>query len=362
MTHDLIHVGAGDQGLRWLDSFIPANEETGHVNLVGVVDPDEDALSEAEAHADLPADRFYADLEEALSEHDADAVSNVTPPPVHEDVVDAAIDHDVHVISEKPIAHTLESSVRIAEKVERAGLKMGITMSHRFRQDVTSLRRRIRSGAHGDVDYLVGRYAVNARSYGWVDRLYDWDEHPMLIDGSVHHLDLLADLAGGTCETVFAHSWNPAWSEFDGDPNAVVTMVLDNGTRVTYEGSNTNAVSLNGWGNEHVRAECENATLILDGHEIRRFEYDPEGENCLENNRFEDGERVQLEDGEKWSNAWLIEQFAEWLDGGPEMETNVRDNLQSMAMVYGAIESAETGESVRVQDLLEETRERVDVT
>ncbi len=364
MTHDLLLVGAGGQGRRWLSNFIPSNEETGHVNLVGVVDPDEDALALAQEEATLAEDRYYTDVQTALIDLDVDAVANVTPPQFHESVVDAAIEHDAHVISEKPIADTLDAAVRIAEKVERAGLKMGVTMSHRFRDDITTLRRGIEAGDYGAVDYLVGRYTVNARSRGsWAgERLYDWDGYPMLIDGAVHHLDLLADMAGGTCEQIIAHGWNPDWSDFAGQPNSLVTMILDNDTRVTYEGSNTNAVSLNGWGQEHIRAECEESTLILDGHELRRFDYEEDRENCLENNRFTDGTPLDLDEQPKWANTWLLEQFAEWLDGGDAMETDVESNLQSMALVYGAIESVETGQVVNPQEVLADARERVHVS
>ena len=71
------------------------------------------------------------------------------PPAAHEAVVDAALAHDLDILSEKPIADTLDGSVRIARKVRQAGKKMGVTMSHRFDQDKSTLRdgaalRRIR--------------------------------------------------------------------------------------------------------------------------------------------------------------------------------------------------------------------------
>jgi predicted dehydrogenase len=62
---------------------------------------------------------------------------------------------------------------------------------------------------------------------------------------------------------------------------------------------------------------------------------------------------------EKWANAWLIEQFVRWLDGGDKMRTNVEDNLQSVALVFAAIESSRTGMPVKVQELLEKTRKKV---
>lgn len=51
-----------------------------------------------------------------------------------------------------------------------------------------------------------------------------------------------------------------------GDSQALVTMRLENGVRALYEGAKTNAVGLNGWSREYLRAECELATLIMDHH------------------------------------------------------------------------------------------------
>ena len=48
----------------------------------------------------------------------------------------------------------------------------------------------------------------------------------------------------------------------------------------------------------------------------------------------------------------LLEQFLDWLDGGPAMETNVEDNLKSMALVSAAIQSSRCGRPVRVQEKL----------
>ncbi len=57
-----------------------------------------------------------------------------------------------------------------------------------------------------------------------------------------------------------------------------------------------------------------------------------------------------------WKNAWLIEQFCDWVDGGEPMPTNVDSVLQSMAIVFAAIESSATGEAVDVQALLDDAR------
>lgn len=262
----------------------------------------------------------------------------------------------MHILSEKPIADTLETSVRIADKVRRAGVKMGVTMSHRFDMDKTALREELRSGRNGRLDYLSARYSTDLRRAGSWGFRHDMD-HPLMLEGAVHHLDLLADMAGARVETVYAATWNPAWSDFRNNAQGLVLMTCENGVRVAYEGADTNAVGLNPWGSEYIRAECESATLILDHRRLERFAYNPEATWTAA--REGAGEPVPMREQPKWANAWLIEKFTDWLDGGPAMETCVEDNLQSVAIVAAAIESGRTGLPVRVQDLLAETRERI---
>ncbi|QRV17882.1 Gfo/Idh/MocA family oxidoreductase (plasmid) [Haloterrigena salifodinae] len=354
----MIQIGTGNQGEAWCREFLPPNVEDGTVEVVAAVDVNEAALTNAVEALPLSEAECYTDAETAMAEHgrDADAVALVVPPGARTELVSLAIDHGLEILTEKPIAASMDDAVEIVELVERSDTKLGVTMSHRFRQDVTSLRRRLRSGEDGPVDYLYCRYAVNARSRGsWAgERLYDIEEQPLLVDGAIHHLDLLADLAGGRAETVFCRSWNPEYSDFAGDPNAIVQLGMDNGTTIVYEGLNTAATSFNGWWAERIRANCRDASLVLDDGELRRFPYERSAENCLGHISLEAGEPITLESGKKWGNALLVERFAEWCAGGEPMETNARANLRSMAIVFAAIESAETGEAVEVREFLSE--------
>ena len=221
-------------------------------------------------------------------------------------------------------------------------------------QDITTLRTLIRSGDYGPLDYLVSRFTCENRTYGtWGAFRYEIAD-PLMVEGAVHHLDLLADMAGGRCATLYAQTWQPPWGQFRGDAQALVTLQTEAGARVLYEGAKTNAVGLNGWGAEYIRAECERATLILSHGRIERFDYDPARRQP---DRAEGtGVPVPLLEQPKWANTWLIEQFVRWLDGGPAMETEVEANLQSMALVFAAIESSRTGQPVDVQAFLNAAR------
>jgi len=170
----------------------------------------------------------------------------------------------------------------------------------------------------------------------------------------VHHLDILADMAGAPCDSIFAQTWNPDWGEFAGDSQGLVNMHFENGTRAVYEGAKTNAVGLNGWTNEYIRAECKRATVVMNWREIEKHAFNPDDPNPYK--REGQGEAVPLLEQPKWANTWLIEKFVHWLDGGEPMETNVEANLQSVALIFAAIESSRTGQPVRVQEFLEEAQ------
>lgn len=357
MAYKAILVGLGSWGQWWCEHFLPPNIADGTIELVAVCDRNPETHAFARQHLPVTEAQCYTDAETAMRENKADFVINVVNPAYHESIVDLAIQYGLHILSEKPIADTLEGSVRIAEKVRRSGLKMGVTMSHRFDQDKSSLRRELRSGKWGALDYIVTRFACDCRIYGsWGEFRHEMD-HPLMLEGSVHHLDILADLAGAKCDTIYSQSWTPRWGAFKGNCNALVTMTFENGVKAIYEGAKTNAVSLNWWGQEYIRAECENGSLILDHRTLEALPYDP----TQSNRQAEQGDGVQIPliEQKKWANTWLIQRFTEWLSGGEPMETNVEDNLQSVAHVFAAIESARTGMPVKVQEFLQKTRENV---
>jgi len=358
MAYKVIQVGTGGWGRVWCEQFLPPNIEEGLIEVVAAVNRSPEPLKNAQRFLGLRADQCYTDIRRAFDENRADFCTVVVPPAFHEAVVDAALDHGMHILSEKPIADSLTASVRIAQKVKLAGAKMGVTMSHRFDQDKTTLRRELCSARYGQLDYLVCRFTCDSRKFGCSGRFRHEMADPLMIEGAVHHLDTLADLAGGKCDTIYAQTWNPIWGQYAGHSQALVMMRIENGVRALYEGAKTNAIGLNSWTQEYIRAECEWATLVLDHRRLERFTYDPA--LAWADAREGSGEEVQLLEQPKWGNAWLIEEFVHWLDAGRQMETNVEDNLQSMAMIFAAIESSKTGRPVKVQDYLADVRQAVE--
>ncbi len=357
MAKRAIFTGVGSWGEWWCRDFLPPMIEAGRLEIAAVVDEDPERLKVARQYLDIGPEHCYTDAEQAFREQEADLAIIVVPPHRHEQIVDIALSHGLDILSEKPIADTLEGAVRIACKVKRAGRKMAVTMSHRFDQDKTTLRRELRSGKWGRLDYLMSRFTCNLRQYGSWGLFRHQMQNPLLMEGAVHHLDILANMAGAPCTELFAQTWKPDWAEYAGDCNALVQMSFANGTRALYEGAKSNAVTLNGWAHEYIRAECENGTLIMDQRKVGVYPY--HGYTGINGGPDSSFEPIALIEQPRWANAWLLEQFLDWLEGGQMMETNVEDNLQSVALVEAAIISSQTGRPVQVQKLLEETKEKV---
>jgi len=356
MPYKLIQVGTGNRGRAWCERILPPNIEDGLIEVVAAVDINPEALVNAQTYLGLLPEKCYTDIGQAFAQNPADFCTVVVPPAFHESVVDVALAHNMHILSEKPIADTLIAACRIAEKVKRAGVKMGVTMSHRFDQDKTTLRQAIRSGQYGSLDYLVCRFTCDMRQFGdWGAKFRHEMIDPLMIEGAVHHLDILADMAGARCDLLFAQTWNPAWGQYGGDSQGLVTMYFENGVRATYEGAKTNAVGLNGWAREYIRAECREATLIMDNRHIEALPHDSQARSVYM--REGEGVGLPLLEQPKWSDAWLVEKFVRWLEGGPPMETNVEANLQSVALIFAAIESSRAGQTVKVQDFLAQAQQ-----
>ena len=71
----------------------------------------------------------------------------------------------------------------------------------------------------------------------------------------------------------------------------------------------------------------------------------------------QDGERLitekRLHNRDVWKNAWLAEMFCDWLLGDrADHPADLDDNIQCMALLFAAIESAHSGQVVDVQEYL----------
>lgn len=340
---EYIIVGVGGWGGYWCREVLLPLAYSGKAVAVAAVDRDPEALKRSQEFLMLPSDRLYTDMASAFANHRADFAIVVVPPAFHESVVDIALAHDLHILSEKPIADSMDACARIYHKVRSSGKKMIVTMSHRFDRDKQTLEALIKGGDYGPLNYVICRFTNNCRKFGSWGEFRHRIPDPLLIEGTVHHFDIFRSLCGADAQTVYAKTWNPTWGEFAGDSTAMITMEMTNGAKCFYEGAKANASTMNGWTQEYFRAECRDATLEMDRRRIRLLRSRDLGPETTD---------VELLQRPTWMNPWLAEQFCDWLNGGPEPATRLEDNIQCCALLFAAVESAHSGSPVDVQEYL----------
>ncbi len=142
--------------------------------------------------------RWTADYREALAA-DVDAIVNLTPAPVHEEITRAALAAGLHVYSEKPLAVTAGRARALAGEAAQRGLILVCAPSVLLFPQLAVVREVIEAGDLGAI------CSARAQSLGGVPPWEGYDSDPApffsaesgpLIDMAVYPLHALTGLLG----------------------------------------------------------------------------------------------------------------------------------------------------------------------
>jgi predicted dehydrogenase len=168
------------------------------VRLVGVATSR--AETAARAAREIGCSTWTDDYRALLARDDVQAVDVCVPNSMHEEVVLAAAAAGKHIYVEKPLATTVAGAQRMAESVERAGVKAQPTFNYRFVPAVTRARQLIEAGFAGRIFSFYGCYRRS--SYVSSEKPLSWKLRQetsgggALYDLGSHVLDLMRYLIG----------------------------------------------------------------------------------------------------------------------------------------------------------------------
>ncbi len=181
-------IGTGAMG----QNHVRIYSEMDGVELVGISDIDKKRV---EAMATQFKTKAFTDYKKMLAEG-LDAVSVVVPTKLHKQVVLDALDAEVHVLVEKPIADTTENADMMIAAAKKAGKILMVGHIERFNPAVIKLKEIIDSGALGKIVSIstkrVGPYNPRIRDVG------------VILDIGVHDIDVISYLYGKRINSVFA--------------------------------------------------------------------------------------------------------------------------------------------------------------
>jgi predicted dehydrogenase len=332
-------LGAGGMAIGWIRHFFPHFND--RMKIVGLADVQPEALNSSGDFLNLPASARFSTMADAFDATEADFCVIVVPPAYHEDAVMRAVERGMPILSEKPISDTWDACKRIYSAVTDAGLKMQVVQNYRFTPRILTMKQVIESGEIGKVRYVMSRFAADYRERNSWGKFRHEIDHGLLVEGSVHHFDQIRNLCGSNCASITGFDWNPGHPSFDGECCGQFVMRMESGSYANYEGNGLEAGTQNSWHKEFYRAECEGGAVSVDTDDVVRvFRHEP-------------GKGVSVEEKELVRRTFeghpaIIEQFLDWMDGGPAPDTQLQDNIYSSAMLFSAIEASETGRVVDV--------------
>ncbi|KKB08370.1 oxidoreductase [Devosia chinhatensis] len=327
----------------WLTALTTNPLLKGRVEIVGLVDLAPGLAAQRAAEFGLVSAQTGTDLNAMLDGTRPDLVFDVVIPAARAGVVETGLAHGCHVLSEKPMATSIAEGRALIEAARKAGKVHAVVQNRRFIAGVRRIRALIESGALGELTALHCDFFIGAHFGGFREEM----EHVLLVDMAIHTLDAARFMAGKTPLSVYCEETNPkgSWYRHGAAANAIFSFADD--VVFTYRGS---------WVAEGANTSWEGAwriigtkgTLTWDGGEVLEAKVVAGAEGFLRDVEPiaipEARERARIE-----GHASVIADFLDAIEAGRPPETASADNINSLAMVFAAIESARTGRRVPIQ-------------
>ena len=328
--------GLGNRGRQWA-AILAAHPDAA---LAVAVDPDPARReSFAAAHPGVPS---VAELAQGLDAGGIDAVLLATPPDGHLAQARLVFGAGLPLLAEKPLSLDLAEAVEIVALAARHRLPLAVGLNFRYLPVSVALRDALARRVVGEPGF--GQFTYQRNRDGRQPRLNKYPltmRHPMMLEQSIHHLDLIRHCYAREVVAVACRTWNPAWSMYAHDSNVSCLLTLEGGLEVAYLGTWTG-----GWNELRFewRTDCAGG-VVIQRQLFSDLALARTGESALT--------PVPLADAEPFrdDSATLLAAFAAAVASGAPPPCGGEDHLRTLALCFAAIESAESGRRVDVAEL-----------
>lgn len=332
--------GCGAMAKGWLKAIAETPEIRSAVDVVGLVDVNP-AAAKALADTFGLADALTgSDLADVLAKTAADIVFDVVIPSARHDVVTTALAHGCHVLSEKPMAASIKEGRSLIARAEAAGKVHAIVQNRRFISGIRRIRRLVESGMLGELTALHCDFFIGAHFGGFREEM----DNVLLLDMAIHTFDAARFVADKVPLAVYCHESNPrgSWYAHGAAANAIFEFSDD--VTFTYRGSWCAEGANTSWESQW-RIIGTKGTLLWDGADDFKA-----GVVAGSEGFFRPIEAIGVpqpaNEAQTHGHASVIADFLTAIRTGAKPETVSNDNINSLAMVFAAIESARTRQRV----------------
>lgn len=321
----VVLVGLGTRGRHWARVIA----ENPHCRLVAGVDPSPESVSilqEKLPQLEVQVLDFLGALE-----LQPDLVVLSTPPAVHLEQITACAQRGIPALCEKPLALDAETARACVDVAEKAGILLGIGMNFRYLETTRASREMIQGGQLGQVGFgriNYWRYRDGKRPL--LNKYPLTMDQPMLLEQSIHHLDLARYIYGSEVARLWARTTNPPWSMYRSDATVAAWLEFENGFELQYFGT---------WMGTNSKNEFQWRT---DGEKGMLFQRDIFSGLELWRAGAGQAEEVMLAPQEDFvdDTRGLLADFVAAVQGRPSGFPSGRDHLATMALTLACAESS----------------------
>jgi UDP-N-acetyl-2-amino-2-deoxyglucuronate dehydrogenase len=290
-------------------------------------------------HPDLP---LATDLSALLADPQIEGIILLTPPMTHSDLVAQCAAAAKHVLLEKPLDVTVARARQSVELMERAGLRFGTVLQHRFREASKMLAGILKSGELGEVisasasirwwrppDYYAqaGR-GMKARDGGGV-----------LLTQAIHTLDLFQSLAGQVTRVAAIAKTSPLRS-IDSEDIACAAVEFANGAIGTIDAT---TVSFPGFP-EKIELACSKATAVLEAESLTVYHQDGRVDRHKGAESKSGGADPMAFSHE--AHKGVIADFLDAIEQKRDPLVSGREALKVQVLIEGLLASSDSGKAV----------------
>ncbi|MEA3364802.1 MAG: Gfo/Idh/MocA family oxidoreductase [Candidatus Hydrogenedentes bacterium] len=327
----LIQVGVGGIGAHWA-SVAAASEKW---QTAAYVDTNHKNLMAAAARHGMPRNRCYTNLARALREVEADALLDITPRQFRKEVCTAAMESNLDVLCERPLADNLRNAKRLVSRAQRLGRILMVGQDYRYMAFPQTAKRFLANGKLGELGYVGICFHKGLHFDGVREKI----TFPFLLDRSIDHFDLVRFLMNSDVHAVQGAPINASWNSSKSDAGVMAMFELENGISVNYHAS----WFAKGWetpSSGNWRFDGSQGVLLWEDDELY-FSSAPTRRRKLR--------------PLKWpvaGHAYLLDAFAEAVESRRAPETDASDNLKSLAIMYALVRAGKEKRCVELREVL----------
>lgn len=335
----VVLVGCGAMSKHWLD----AARRIDGLAIAGLVDLDAERAQARAREYGLSNAVVSTSLDAVLDETKPDAVFDVVVPAARREVALSAFAHHCHLLTEKPLADSPDNARAIIKAARKARRVHAVVQNRRYVANVRRIRRFLDSGAMGAPTSIHADFFVAPHFGGFREEM----RHVLLLDMAIHTFDAARYMVAGEPASVYCQEWEPASSWYRQGSSASAVFDLGGGKVFTYAGSWCADGFRTSWEGSW-RIVAERGSVLWDGHDGLKAEVVASGRDGIID-KTQPIEVPPLDPTDRVDgHLGIIKDFMHAIETGAEPETRGADNLKSLAMVFGAIESAESGRRVAI--------------